>query len=177
MFLCHLTCLFIDWFWAYLSFSPPFDYFMPVIEILRNDVFNTLTGLNPRKAYVPDRIPPILLKNCASVLTPCLVKLFCHCPSTSTFPSCWKFANKQPVSKKGDRSEPSNYRPIASLKSLNLSLTRRFEDTYTLITFSLIVSMACVLVAQLAIFYLFFLTPGHPPLEVSVNSLLLPLTY
>ena len=98
---------------------PSSDYTMPVIKILNNDVFYALSGLNPRKAYGPDGIPPIVLKNCASVLTPCLVKLFRLCLSTSIFPSCWKYAYVQPVPKKGDRSNPSNYRPIALLSCLS----------------------------------------------------------
>ncbi len=64
-------------------------------------------------------MPPIVLKNCASVLTPCLVKLFRLCLSTATFPSCFKDAYVQPVPKKGDRSNPSNYRPIALLSCLS----------------------------------------------------------
>ena len=31
--------------------SPPSDYFMLPIKILRNDVFHALAGLNSRKAY------------------------------------------------------------------------------------------------------------------------------
>ncbi len=60
-----------------------------------------------------------LIKNCASVLTPCLIKLFHLCMSTSTFPSCWKYAFIQPVPKKGDCSNPSNYRPIAIFSCLS----------------------------------------------------------
>ena len=71
----------------------------------RDDVFHALVGLNPWKASDgPDGVPPIVLRNCASVLAPCLVKLFQLCLSTSTFPSCWKFAYIQPVPKKGDGS-------------------------------------------------------------------------
>ena len=81
--------------------SPLSDYFMLPIKILRNDVFHALASLNPRKAYGPDGVPPIVPRNCASVLAPCLVKLFQLCLSTSTFPSCWRFAYIQP--KKGDR--------------------------------------------------------------------------
>ncbi len=88
---------------------------MPVIKILPNDVFYALSSLNPQKAYGPDGVPPIVLKNCASVLTLCLVKLFRLCLSTCTFPSCWKYAYVQPVPKKGGRSNPSNYRPIVLL--------------------------------------------------------------
>ncbi len=52
------------------------------------------------------------------MLTPCLVKLFRLCLWTSTFPSLWKYTNRQPAPKKGDRSNPSNYRPIALLSCL-----------------------------------------------------------
>ncbi len=92
---------------------------MPVIKILPNEVFCALSGLNPQKAYGHDGVPPIVLKNCASVLTPCLVKLFSLCLSTSTFPSCWKYAYVQPMPKKGDRANPSGYRPIALLSCLS----------------------------------------------------------
>ena len=75
----------------FLPLPLPSDYFILPIKILHNDVFHALAGLNPRKAYGPDGVPPIV-RNCASVLAPCLVKLFQLCLSTSTFPSCWKFA-------------------------------------------------------------------------------------
>ncbi|MPC19900.1 hypothetical protein E2C01_012831 [Portunus trituberculatus] len=77
--------------------SPPSsDYFMLSIKVLRNYVFHALTGLNPRKAYEPDRVLPILLKNCASMLAPCLAKLFELCLSY------WKSAYIWPVPKKSD---------------------------------------------------------------------------
>ncbi len=69
---------------------------MPVIKTLPNDVFYALSGLNPEKAYGPDGVPPIVLKNSASGLTPCLVKLLRLCLS-STFSSCWKYAYVQPM--------------------------------------------------------------------------------
>ena len=87
--------------------------------------FIPFAGLNLRKAYGPDGVPPIVLKNCASELTPCLVKLFRLCLSKSIFPSCWKFAHIQPVPKKGDRSNPSNYRPIALIKGLKSLKNRK----------------------------------------------------
>ncbi len=92
---------------------------MPVIKILHNEVVYALSGLNPQKAYGPDGVPPIILTNCASVLRPCLVQLFRLCLSTSTFPSFWKYAYVQLVPKKGDRSNPSSYRPIALLSCLS----------------------------------------------------------
>ena len=77
-------------------------------------------GLNSRKAYGPDGVPPIVLRNCASVLATLLVKLFQLCLSISTFPSWWKFAHIHPVPKKRDRCDPSNYRPIALISCLSI---------------------------------------------------------
>ncbi|MPC86029.1 hypothetical protein E2C01_080841 [Portunus trituberculatus] len=73
------------------GFVPPYppssDYFMPTVKVLRKDGFHALASLNPQKAYGPDGVLPIVLKNCGSVPAPCLAKLFQLCLSTSTFPS------------------------------------------------------------------------------------------
>ena len=66
----------------------------------------------------------MVLKICASELALCLGKLFRLCFSTSTFPSCWKRALIQPVAKKEDPSQPSNYHPI----SLTSVLSKIFES-------------------------------------------------
>ena len=63
-------------------------HYLHLIIILLSDVFYTLAVLNHKKAYGL----PVLVKNCASVLEPCLTKLFQLCLTTSTFPSYWKFA-------------------------------------------------------------------------------------
>ncbi len=102
---------------------PSFDSTLPVITTLNNDIFSALSALNPQKAYGPDEVPPVALKNCASVLTPCLVKLYGLCLSTSTFPSCWKYAYIKPIPKKADRSDPSYYCPI----DLPSRLSKAFE--------------------------------------------------
>ena len=92
---------------------------MPLVRILRCDVCHALTGVNSRKVYGPDGVSPIVLKNCASVIASYLAKLFQLRLSTFAFPSCWKFAYIQPVPRKGDRSNPSNYRPIALISCLS----------------------------------------------------------
>ena len=91
---------------------PPSDYFIPKFKILYYDVFQVLSGLDPRKVYVPDGVPPVVLTNFAFELAHCLVKLFLLCLSTSTYPSCWRFAHIQPVPKKDDR-------PIALISCLS----------------------------------------------------------
>src|ERR1700755_643843 len=104
--------------------STPSNSFIPKIVISSKEVTSALSELNTKKSYGPDGIPPMVLKTCASELAPCLGKLFRLCLSTSTFPSCWKRALIQPVPKKGDPSQPSNYRPI----SLTSVLSKVFES-------------------------------------------------
>ncbi len=56
---------------------------------------------------------------------------------------------------------------LVFLKPLKLSFPSDFSSLYLVSTSSLIVSMVSVRSAQLAIFLLFLLTPGHPLLAVS----------
>ena len=93
--------------------------FMPPIRIFFKEVFSALSRLDSSKACGPDGVPPVVLKNCASVLAPCLSRLFRLCLSSQTFPSCWKFARIHPIHKKGDRSVPTNYRPISLVSCIS----------------------------------------------------------
>ena len=54
-----------------------------------------------------------MLKSCVPELVPVLNKLFQLSYSVGIFPSSWKLANVFPIPQKGDKSDPSNYRPIA----------------------------------------------------------------
>ena len=58
-------------------------------------------------------IPAIVLQSCAHELAPVLNKLFQLSYYLGIFPSSWKRTHVFPFSKKGDKSDPSNYRPIA----------------------------------------------------------------
>ena len=71
-----------------------------------------LRSLKTDKASGPDGIPPRFLKEFADELAPVLCRLFCLILISCTYPS-WKYALVQHVPKKGDRSNPSNYCPIA----------------------------------------------------------------
>ena len=72
---------------------PPFDYFILKTKRFHFDVFSALTGLDSRKYYGTDVVPPVVLKNYASESAHCLVKFNRLCFSTSTYRSCWKFAH------------------------------------------------------------------------------------
>ena len=96
---------------------------MPLPIITHDRVHGILKSMNVRKASGPDGIPPRVVRECASELAPVLVQLFSLCLNTNTFPLCWKRAFVQPIPKKGSRSDPSNYRPIA----LTCVLSKIFE--------------------------------------------------
>ena len=85
---------------------------MPSIIISAHKVRRVLHFLETNKASGPDGISPRLLKESADELVPVLCRLSCLILNSCTYPSSWKHALVQPVPKKGDRFNPSNYRPI-----------------------------------------------------------------
>ena len=83
-----------------------------------------LRSLKTVKASGADGIPPRFLKEFADELAPVLCRLFRLILISCTYPSSWKHALVQPVPKKGDLSNPSNYRPIA----LTSAVAKVFEN-------------------------------------------------
>ena len=93
---------------------------MPPIRFRRRCVIKCLLNLDPNKSVGPDNIPPIVLKHCAQSLAKPLCRLFNYFYINETFPTLWKTANVQSIPKKGNRSDPLNYRPIAILRQHSL---------------------------------------------------------
>ena len=86
---------------------------MPALRISTRVVRRHLISLDPNKATGPDEVPATVLIRCAPELAPILCRLFKLCLRSGECPSSWKSAHVVPVPKKGNRSDPSNYRPIA----------------------------------------------------------------
>lgn len=80
--------------------TQPSDLIIPVIKILPWMPFVPIPDPDPRKAYGPEEVPPIVPRNYTLVITPCPVKLPRLYLLTFAFHSSWKFAYIQPVSKK-----------------------------------------------------------------------------
>ena len=97
---------------------------MPTIIISVQRVRRILLSLEIGKASGPDGIPARFLKDFADELSPVLCHLFRLILKTETYPTSWKHPFVQPVPKKGDRSNPSNYRPIA----LTSTIAKVFES-------------------------------------------------
>ena len=121
---------------------------MPSIIISGRKVRRVLLSLTTDKASGPDGIPPRFLKEFADELAPVLCRLFHLILISCTYPSSWKHALVQPVPKKGDRFNPSNYRLLLSLRLLlrflKLCLTPTSSNISNLTIFFQITSMASV---------------------------------
>ena len=72
-----------------------------------------LNHLRPEKSPGPDKLPPLVLKSCACVLSAPLSILFQMSFDQGIIPADWKLADIVPIFKKGNRSEVGNYRPIS----------------------------------------------------------------
>ena len=91
------------------------NLFPDISPLLIHDegVANLLSSLDDHKASGPDEIPTTLLKKLATVISPVLTRIFQASLHQCLIPMDWKSANVVPVFKKGERSIPSNYRPVS----------------------------------------------------------------
>ena len=75
----------------------------------------------------PDGIPAIVLKFCAPEVAPVLSKLFQLSYNLGIFLSSWKLTHIFPIPPKGEKSDPSNYHPIA----ITSFISKTMETTIT----------------------------------------------
>ena len=83
------------------------------LSITINGVAKQLSLLKTNKASGPDAIPPWFLKEYTAEIAPILTNILQDSIESGTVPSRWKSANVCAVFKKGEKSDPSNYRPIS----------------------------------------------------------------
>ena len=86
---------------------------MSDIHITEPGIEKLLRNLNPSKATGPDEIPARVLKECAAALAPVIADLFQQSLDEGAVPNDWKSQNVHPIFKKGTKSDPANYRPVA----------------------------------------------------------------
>ena len=90
---------------------------IPDVSFSTDGILKLIKSLNINKASGTDNISARVLTICAEEIAPILTILFTQSFNSGELPNDWLTANITPVFKKGDKSNPSNYRPI-SLTSL-----------------------------------------------------------
>ena len=99
---------------SYIPESPE----LPITPLLNipisvDGVKKLLSTLDSSKSCGPDNIPARILKHCCDEIAPILTVIFTQSLNSGNLPEDWLTANVTPTFKKGDRANPSNYRPIS----------------------------------------------------------------
>lgn len=93
------------------------------IEINIGSIWDVLRQLPAKNSSSPDAIPYALLKNCSESLAPILADIFRLILDSGQIPTIWRIAIITPIFKKGEKTDPKNYRPI----SITCTICRVFE--------------------------------------------------
>ena len=101
------------------------------IEFSQADIEHALEELRPNSAAPPGDIPACVLKNCRSSLSYPIWILWQESYYESSIPPALKEQFICPVFKKGDRSLPENYRPVALTSHLSKTFERVVRDRLT----------------------------------------------
>ena len=94
------------------------------IIITEEEVHDQIKLLDVNKAYGPDNISPVFLKQGRVGLCKPLTKLYNMSLNQSLFPKQWKRANVIPLFKKGCHQSFNNYRPVSLLSILGKIMER-----------------------------------------------------
>ena len=86
---------------------------MPEIQVTERGVLKLIQALNISKAAGPDSIRPRVLKELSSEVAPIFTLLFQASLHQQSLPGIWKHANVNPIYKKGDKTNPFNYRAVS----------------------------------------------------------------
>lgn len=83
------------------------------IEFGENEVLDKLRKLKTNKAAGPDGLYPRVLREVCEIISKPLLVIFRQSLVTGEIPNDWKQGIIIPIYKKGDRTEPGNYRPVS----------------------------------------------------------------
>ena len=83
------------------------------ITITEEAVLKKLKNLDSTKSPGPDEIHPRILKETAIAIAPALTLLYNKSIKSRNVPDDWRSAIITPIFKKGDKTDPGNYRPVS----------------------------------------------------------------
>jgi len=104
-------------------------YEMQLPDINTTVVEKILRELKVSKSPGPDGIYPRILKEFATELADPLAKIFKASIDSGQLPSYWKIAKVTPIFKKGDKKDPSNYRPVSLTSIVSKVLEKIVRDS------------------------------------------------
>ena len=93
------------------------------IEITTKDVTDAIKEIPKHASPGPDKLPAIVLKECAEQLSSAIAKIWRKSLDTGEIPDILKLQTIIPLYKKGNKTLPENFRPV----SLTSHLTKLFE--------------------------------------------------
>ena len=98
------------------------------IDVTEALVESKLKNLRPTSSPGPDRIHPHVLRELTAPLSGPLCALFRKSLDSGDIPQDWKEGEITPIFKKGDRHDPSNYRPVSLTSVLSKLLEAVVRD-------------------------------------------------
>ncbi len=125
LFASFLESVYIKDFHQYLQLDinvPTSNHIIKELEVSTNNVHKLLC-LNTKEGAVPDGLPNILQKNCATSLSEHITHIYSTSLHDEIFPTDWKFSYVYPFHKDGPRLDVTNYRPIC----IQTALVKLFE--------------------------------------------------
>ena len=97
----------------------PERIYFDIPSITTKQVLSFIGSLDPSKATGLDGIGPKIIKMAANCLSPIIGGLINKSINSGSFPSQMKCAEVFPIYKGGQKSDPSNYRPISILPTIS----------------------------------------------------------
>jgi len=101
---------------------------LQIVYFNPEDIKKKVLHMKSRSSPGPDKITPIVLKECIDVLKLPLSILFNMSIQEGVVPEDWRIANVTPIFKKGQKCEPSNYRPISLTSHVGKLMERIISD-------------------------------------------------
>lgn len=103
----------------WMKLAPVVDENEEIPEILREEVYEALTGLRRNKAAGSDKIENSTLKCLTESVCQFLIPFFNQCLESGNTPVQWHLSEIILIRKKGNRSDLHNYRPISLTSNIN----------------------------------------------------------
>ena len=113
------------------AFQKRCEHSLDAVQITKYEIEKIINELPVNKACGPDLIHHKLLKPIAQEISLPLEILFNRSLIEKSYPKIWKVALVTPIFKKGDKSSPSNYRPISLISCVGKVFERIiFKHTF-----------------------------------------------